>query len=127
MVVVENKAERGYVTFHRKLPWGQKKICCTIREGIEKKLRSYSPPPLSHYHRDDHSLLESHLFTLFFFSSWKANKEKRKKDRERYFNRYVRNISLLFNNSCSEFIYDINDYNDSCSKMADDGISIASP
>ena len=28
----------------------------------------------------------------------------------------------LFNDSCSEFIYDINDYNDSCGKMADVGI-----
>ena len=45
------------------------------------------------------------LFT-FFFSAWKANKEKRKKDREGYYNRSVRNINLLFNSSCSEFIYD---------------------
>ena len=67
------------------------------------------------------------ILLLFFFSSWKANKEKRKKDRQRYFNRSVINISLLFNNSCSEFIYDINDYDDSCGKMAGDGISPASP
>ena len=66
---------------------------------------------------------ESHLILFcFFFLAWKANKEKRKKDRDRYCNRSVRNINLLFNNSCSEFIHNINDYNDSCGKMDDDGI-----
>ena len=62
------------------------------------------------------------LTLLRFFSAWKTSKEKRKKDRERYYKRSVRNINLLFNNSCSELIYDINDYNDSCGKMADVGI-----
>ena len=49
---------------------------------------------------------------FFFFSAAKANaNQKEKKDRERYCNTSFININLLFNNSCSEFIYAMNDYN----------------
>ena len=103
MVVVEGKGERG----HGMLPfftsshggWAEK-ISCTIRgEGIEKylgeKIKIPQPHQPNNCERSLSSLLddimnkETFIGTvnpiLFFSSSaWKANKEKRKKDRERY-------------------------------------------
>ena len=105
--------------------------------GDRKTIKIPWTPSTINYERSLSSLLDDMnkekfigtviLIFLLFFSSGKASKEKRKKDRERYCNRFVRNINLLFNNSFSEFIYDINDYSDSCGKMADDGVSPASP